>query len=241
MIKLYQFPISHFSEKVRWALTYKKIDYQTVNLIPGLHVKKLLKLAGRSSVPVLVDNGAVIRNSSDIISYLDNTYQDNLLTPRNSELNKQALEWEAFADKEIGIPVRCICYHTLLESPEIVIKFFSQDGPWYGPLFLKLAFPKLKQKMRQLMGINEETAAKSKVQLAAAFDKLNNQLSSGRFLVGDQFTRADLAVAALLAPLIQPAGYGLHWPDILPSELQGFIDSQANNLYWAKNIYSDFR
>ena len=32
-MKLYQFAISHFSEKVRWALDYKNLNYQPVFLI----------------------------------------------------------------------------------------------------------------------------------------------------------------------------------------------------------------
>ena len=48
---LYQFPISHFCEKARWALDYKGLDYTTKNLLPGLHVKTTKKLAARSSVP----------------------------------------------------------------------------------------------------------------------------------------------------------------------------------------------
>ena len=34
---LYQFPISHYCEKVRWAMDYKKLEYKAKNLLPGLH------------------------------------------------------------------------------------------------------------------------------------------------------------------------------------------------------------
>ena len=40
-VKLYQFCISHYSEKVRWALDYKDIKYQPVNLLPGQHSRTI--------------------------------------------------------------------------------------------------------------------------------------------------------------------------------------------------------
>ncbi|MCP3675846.1 MAG: glutathione S-transferase family protein, partial [Gammaproteobacteria bacterium] len=45
MIKLYQFPISHYCEKIRWSLDYKNLDYKIINLLPGLHIKTTKKLA----------------------------------------------------------------------------------------------------------------------------------------------------------------------------------------------------
>ena len=53
-VRLYQFAISHYSEKVRWALDHKGIRYQPVNLLPGQHMATIRKLTGQSSsVPVL--------------------------------------------------------------------------------------------------------------------------------------------------------------------------------------------
>jgi len=55
MIKLYQFCCSHFCEKARWALEYKRLAYRPVNLVPGLHLRPVRKLAPKSCVPLLVD------------------------------------------------------------------------------------------------------------------------------------------------------------------------------------------
>ncbi|VAW80072.1 hypothetical protein MNBD_GAMMA15-1204 [hydrothermal vent metagenome] len=41
---LYQFPISHYCEKIRWALDYKGLPYTTINPLPGSHI------AGENSV-----------------------------------------------------------------------------------------------------------------------------------------------------------------------------------------------
>ena len=161
MIKLYQFPISHYCEKVRWTLDYKGIDYEKVNLLPGLHIKHTKNIAKYSSVPVLIDGEHTIQNSFDIISHLEESYPQKSLTPKDEELKKQALEWEHYVDNELGAHVRCVCYNVLLDHPEIVIPFFAHEGPWYGKLFLKFGFKKLHTKMRYLMKINDETAQES--------------------------------------------------------------------------------
>ncbi len=172
MIKLYQFPISHYCEKVRWALDYKGLDYQIVNLLPGLHIKTTKKLAKYSSVPVLTDGDVVLQDSSKVITYLDETYPDKSLTPKDEIIRLEALKWEKYVDAELGVQVRVCCYHILLEHPKIVIPFFAHNGPWYGSLMMKLGFSKLKVKMRQMMKINEESFVQSKAKMSDAIDKI---------------------------------------------------------------------
>jgi glutathione S-transferase len=81
------------------------------------------------------------------------------------------MEWEKYVDEEIGVHVRRCCYHILLEHPDIVISFFTNNGPWYGKYIVPCMFPKLKIKMRELMIINEETAKTSRQHLGIAIDR----------------------------------------------------------------------
>ncbi|HEY9121195.1 MAG TPA: glutathione S-transferase N-terminal domain-containing protein, partial [Marinobacter sp.] len=77
-IRLYQFAISHYCEKVRWALDYKGLSYETISLLPGQHVKTIRKLTGGdSSVPVLDHDGHRVQGSKEIIDYLDETFPEN--------------------------------------------------------------------------------------------------------------------------------------------------------------------
>lgn len=240
-IILHQFPISHFCEKVRWALDYKGIDYEANNLLPGLHVKTTTKLAKSSAVPVLQHNGEAIQNSSVILDYLEHEFPAKPLTPSDPKLLAEVKEWEDFCDKELGPTVRCFCYHILLDRPNIVIPFFTQGAAWWTPYFLKVIFPKLAVKMRAWMKINEQSAQESQQRIEAALDKINAHLNGRDFLVGDQFTRADLTAAALLAPLLMPEGYGLDWPDEVPERLREMIDKNADKLEFAHKLYRDFR
>jgi glutathione S-transferase len=241
VIKLYQFPISHYCEKIRWALDYKGLKHKTVNLLPGLHIKTTKKLAKYSSVPVLTDDEVVLQNSSEIITYLDDHYPEKPLTPNDEIIRLEALEWEKYVDANVGIHVRVCCYHILLQHPKIVIPFFAHNGPWYGSLLMKLGFSKLKVKMRQLMNINEQTFIESKAILNKAVDKIYNHLKDNEFLAGGEFSRADLAAASLLAPLVMPEGYGLNWPKQLPPDLQALMDEFKDRIAWVDDIYKKYR
>lgn len=241
MLALYQFPISHFCEKARWALEYKGIEYKKVNLLPGLHVKKAKKLTNKYTLPILVHDGKVINESRKIISYLDRTFPNNILTPNDENLKQAAMEWEKFADKEIGADVRSLCYHTLLDHPDITIPFFTDDGPWYGNLFMKYTYPKMSLKMREFMQLNDKTIELIKQRLSNSIDKLHEHIKTREFFVGNSFTRADVAVASLLAPLCRPDKYGLDWPDQYPEPLHSTVSKFGNKLNWVTRIYNQFR
>ena len=238
---LYQFPISHFCEKVRFALDHKGIDHQIKNLVPGLHTRTTLKKASQSSVPLLEHDGRSIQGSEQIISYLDQQFPDNPLTPAESDLAQQALNWERYLDKEIGVHVRRYAYHTLLDHPDLVIGFFATNGRFWAKPFLKMSFPRIQGVMRKLMKINSDSAEQSRLAVRAALEKLNQGLDGKDYLVGNQFSRADLTAVSLLAPLTMPPQYGLNWPQQLPEPLQAEVESLADQLQWARNIYSRHR
>ena len=103
---LYQFPISHYCEKARWALEHRNIDYEIKNLIPGPHITTLKKIAPQSHTPVLQCEGNTIQGSEKIIDYLEARHKHPPLTPTNAEAASMAHEWSRFADRNIGVPQR---------------------------------------------------------------------------------------------------------------------------------------
>ena len=241
MIKLYQFPISHFCEKARWALDYKQLPYQTINLVPGLHLKPTKKLGVKSSVPIIQHEDTVVAGSNNIIDYLENLSSQRPLNLEDGELNKQIAESEHTLDCVAGINVRLVAYHILLKHPDIVKPFFAHRGPWYAPIFLLFAFNKLSVTMRKLMNINQQTFDSGKQELHQLLDNLNEHYSKNGYLVGGQFTRADLTAASLFAPLVMPEGYGLNWPKNVPADFQALVDEFSNKLAWVKPIYQKHR
>ncbi|MBW2292390.1 MAG: glutathione S-transferase N-terminal domain-containing protein, partial [Deltaproteobacteria bacterium] len=45
-ITLYEFSLSHYNEKARWALDYKGIPYRSRPVLPGFHQGILRRLSG---------------------------------------------------------------------------------------------------------------------------------------------------------------------------------------------------
>lgn len=240
-IVLHQFPISHYCEKVRWALDYKGLEYRLKNHLPGLHFKKMKAVVPLSSVPVLEHDGHYVQGSATIISYLDAQFPARSLTPQAAQAREEALRWETFCDDNVGPHVRRYCYHTLLDYPDLVIPFFAQGGPFWGKAFLRVIFPKLQGVMRKAMQIREPQVSESRATLEQAIQTLSQAYAERPYLAGEQFSRADLAAASLLAPLFMPQQYGLKWPPTMPEPLQSWVASQEESFLPYRRFYQQKR
>lgn len=244
-LRLYQFAISHYCEKVRWALDYKNLNYETTNLLPGQHIKTIKKLTkgASASVPVLEHDGEAIQGSSDILDYLDKTFPDNPLTPLDEPAKAQALAWEKRLDDEAGPAVRCYSYHHFLQRPKIVVPLLTAGTPFYNRILLSLAFSRVNEVMRNWMKINEKTAEESRKVMEGLLTELVETYSKQPFLAGDAFSRADLTAAALFAPLFQPEAYPVPWPKParIPRDIQSWLTEWQPQLQVLSKVYSDNR
>ncbi|MFT7560443.1 MAG: glutathione S-transferase [Flavobacteriales bacterium] len=240
-MKLYQFPISHYCEKARWAIQYKRLPYKRKTLLPGLHRKPMLRLSGQSSLPVLKDEKAIVSGSSEIVSYLDATYPRFQLTPEDATLAARSLKWEAMADEKVGPSVRKIIYSVLLDHPNIVIPLFIYEGPFYSNFVLKRSFPKIQEALRRGLPITDESVSETVAELKAVISEMRNNMDSEHYIVGDKFSRADLAFASLLAPLFRPGKYGGESPSYYPEKLENIIAEFDEVKPWVMEIYSRHR
>lgn len=243
-LKLYQFAISHYCEKIRWALDFKELSYETVNLLPGQHVKAIRKLTGEaSSVPVLAHDGQIVQGSARILDYLDETFPEQPLTPDNADFREQALAWEHRLDQEAGPAIRCYSYHHFLQRPKIVVPMLAAGTPFYNRILLSLAFSRVDEVMRKWMKINEKTAEKSRQTMEGLLTELAGIYSKQPFLVGDHFSRADLTAAALFAPMFQPPEYPVPWPKPgrIPKDIKAWLDQWQPQLQALEKIYADNR
>jgi glutathione S-transferase len=204
MFELYDFTFSHYSEKARWALDFKGISYTPRHLLPGFHLRTTRKLAPRSFVPILKTDGAVIQGSTEIINFLDQTFADRSLTPSDPKDANAAAEWERYLDEEIGVTLRLWFYHHALPDRGRALRFLCQDADWLQRSLFALSFAPIRRAMREKMNISAENAGEAERRFLLAFDRLDEALERGPFLVGSRFSRADLTACALLWPLCRP-------------------------------------
>ncbi|MCE9625271.1 MAG: glutathione S-transferase family protein [Deltaproteobacteria bacterium] len=244
-IRLYQFPVSHYCEKSRWALDFKGVPFEIVNLLPGFHLLKTRRMAPRTSVPILDYEGKILQDSTNILEFLETTYPSPPLFPDTAADRAEALEWEEYCDEEVGKHLRRFMYHHLLDEPKLMPRLLVEQSPWYERYAFGLAYPGVKRLMRKAMRIYPPQVEKSRVQLNAALEKLDTRLKKRDFLVGKHFSRADLSAASLLAPLFTPPEHEFPWPknEELPIPLQEFQarweDSHVEK--WVRRLYRDYR
>jgi len=243
---LWQVQVSHYVEKVRWALDYKRVPHIRRSLLPGLHAVKAKRLTGdTSTAPVLTINGRSTGDSSRIIALIEERWPQPPLYPKDPAQRRRAVELEEFFDEELGPHIRRAFYHELLPHPELVVPLFTQGRPRAARALLRTGFPILRVAMRRRFEISATAAANSRAKMVAAMDRLEREISPSGYLVGDRFTVADLTAAALFYPVPRPARfpYAMVADDDLPDSFREFVDSLARRPggQWVAQIYRQHR
>jgi glutathione S-transferase len=203
---LHQFPISHYCEKIRWVMDHKGLAYAIKNQVPGVHILVNQRLVGRGSVPVLVDGGHAIGESSDIALYLDDQYPERQLVPRASEERDAVLALEAYFDEHAGPAVRRYIYGFVLRDVTLFRQLFLRGYGGLSRLVLRFAATPLAGRIAAMYKVGGTGSDEALAGIERALSRLE-ELTRGdpsRYLVGDRLTLADITAASLLAPLLAP-------------------------------------
>jgi glutathione S-transferase len=206
---LWQIDISHYAEKVRWALEYKGVDHVRRSLLPGTHIPIALAMTkgAKPTVPVLQLEGRAIGDSTEIIAALEARYPDPPLYPIDAEERTRAIELEEWFDDNLGPGARLLPFYELIQEPEIFAEVAAKSVP--GPLGKAKpvvgAYARAYTSVR--WGANSDgEAEKARAGIAAAFDKLEEELDkgNGEFIVGEHLSVADITAASLFYPVVVP-------------------------------------
>ena len=240
---LWQLQISHFNEKVRWALDLKRIPHVRRSLLPGVHAVQARRLTGADTTPVLTLDGRSIGDSTAIIAELESRWPDPRLYPADPGQRARALELEDFFDEELGPHIRRAVYHVLLNHPELVAPLFTNGQTLLARRLFGTAFPVLTIAMRRVLRINPEAAAESEAKAIAAMERLEAELQPSGYLVGDSFSVADLTAASLFYPVVSPANFPYPLIAEVPAEARDLLDSLAARPggRWVATMYERHR
>lgn len=105
MIKLYTFPPSTNSRKVRITLLEKGLEFERINVDLTKREQKdpeFLKIHPFGQIPALDDEGFVVYDSTIINEYLDEEYPYPPLMPKDSEGRARARLMEDFRDTQFN-------------------------------------------------------------------------------------------------------------------------------------------
>ncbi len=205
---LWQIEISHYSEKVRWALDHKRIDHVRRTPLPGTHIPIALVMTRgeQPTFPVMQIDGRTIGDSTAIIAALEERYPESPLYPADAQERARALELEDYFDEQLGPYTRFLTFHELINEPEIFAEVASEAVP--GPL--GQVKPLVGAYARTFTGLrwgarDAEKAELAREKIVAALDRLEEEIGAdGEYLAGNDFSVADLTAAALFYPLVLP-------------------------------------
>lgn len=223
-ITLYEFSLSHYNEKARWALDYKGIPYRSRPVLPGFHTGILRKLSGQTLTPVLQVDDEVIAGSAEIVARVDTLSSDRPLYPHAPDARKEAEQWVSWLDEEVGPEVRLALFHALLVDPAFASTFFTHAVSDVKKALYRWAFPLVARVIKQRLHVNAANADKAREIVDRALTHVARSASVSGYLVGGEFSVADLTAGALFFPLFYPEELPSSVPDRNTPEFKNWLD-----------------
>jgi glutathione S-transferase len=242
---LWHLKVSHYNEKVRWALDHKRVPHVRRPVVPGRHNALAKKLTGgrETTLPVLVLDGTAIGDSSAIIEALEKRDPEPSLYPSDPDERQRALELEDFFDEELGPYTRRLVVHHMLPERDLILGAFFQDVQGVQRRAMAAAYPAVRRTMSGALDINDETVPPAFEKVRAAGERFKAELQPSGYLVGDGFTVADLTLAALLSPIVAPEQFPYPQPQRGHPRLTPLIEvlDEYGLADWTRDIYARHR
>lgn len=201
-VVLHQWEISPFCQKVARMLRLKGIAFDVVNY-NGILGAKVPMLSKVGKVPVLDIHGQRIQDSTRIARYLDEAFPDApLLYPKDPIQKAYAELWEDWADELLYFYE----IHFRISDPvafKEAVRISSIGRPAHEAIFAK---PLLKTALKLQLTM-QGTGRMAREDIEAEFrrylDRIELVVAQTGWLVGNQQSIADIAVAAQLGEVIR--------------------------------------
>jgi glutathione S-transferase len=164
--------LSPFVRKVRVALAEKGLEYQLDQVSPFSPPPEFLAISPLKRIPAFRDTDRPepnsLADSSIICDYLEHKFPQKPIYPRDAYLRARALWFEEYADSAVAQAVG-------------------------AGLFFERVVKKLMRRE------TDETICQStlKEKLPPLFDYLEKEIGSNQFLVGNEYSIADIAVGTM--------------------------------------------
>ena len=205
-MELHQFRHSAFCEKVRLVLAYKGLDHGVVEVIPGLGQLELFRLSGQRQVPVLIDGGEVIADSTAIALHLEERHPEPALLPRDPVLRARVLLLEDWADTSLAGGCRQALFQAAATDPVLRGSLLPETTPAPLRKLVSVIPGQVLSPVSEAVG--DVLAPCEPRQLRRNLDQLTALVTASPYLAGDRLSLADVAVAAQLTLLRFPASAG---------------------------------
>jgi glutathione S-transferase len=212
MITLYELHWSHFCEKIRLALNYMGLPWQMV----GIDAFKKAQLRQHPlpphlkgyTVPAIHDahTNQFVMDSTPILRYLAAQYPQVPQLFPGDPANRDAIDAQIIEfDTLIGLPARRFGYtQVILECPSLLPELFLSQragGVFTAPLLRYLAGNFLGLMLSKRFDFHRSEALGLYEALEQYLVTLAEKMEGREFVVGTEFSAADLSLAAHMRPI----------------------------------------
>jgi glutathione S-transferase len=217
-VVLYHAWTSTCSQKVRLCLAEKRIPWrgEVLNLRALDHLSdRFLALNPDGMVPVLVHRGCTITESSVINEYLEESFGEPALMPRDAAGRAAVRMWCRYIDEAPTDAIKVPSYQRNLApmlrslSPaQLELVRTRMPNRRTADRWLRLA--------REPQGLTEEELSGARAVLAAMLARMDAALASHEWLAGAAYTLADVNMAPFVVRLASFPEYDLQrdWPGV---------------------------
>jgi len=243
-VVLHQFASSHYNEKARWGLDWKGVVHRRETYLPGPHVPQMKRLSGQSATPVLCLDGSVIAGSAAILDALEQRFPERPLYPADPVLRGRALAIQRDFDAEVGVAARTAVFSVLLEEPDYLCATFAGHRSRPVRALYRATFPVLAPIIAKANGVTDAAAVERAFERTRrALDFVAREVGPSGYLVGDEFSVADLCCASLLAILVDPPHPDMSHPKPMPARIEAFLARFAQHpaAAWVLEQYARHR
>lgn len=191
-VHLFHFGLSSCSQRVRFALEEKGVAWEghTVDLHKMENVsREYQQIHPKGYVPALVHDGRLVTESVDIIRYIDEHFAGPSLMPESTKGIELLNHWVERADRNQWC-LKTLTYELLFKK----LGHFSKDEEVQYYIEHQ-SNPELVQFIKEFTaGFPEERIHGCLDEVESFLAELNGLLSENRYVAGDLFSIADIAV-----------------------------------------------
>ena len=215
-LHLFHFTGSSCSQKTRIFLRLKGIEWEShqVNLPEGENYTKwYMGINPRGLVPVLVDDGKVVIESNDILTYLEEKYPEPPLIPEEGNAEAQKLLDQ---EDELHLDLRAISFRYFFPGmptrpPELDEQYENLGSGTVGGEIDTHKEQELQfhREVREHGGVPDHRIRAAVANLENAFSGLERRLQKTPYLLGESVSVVDIAWYIYCLRL-DGAGYPLH-------------------------------
>jgi len=198
MLELYHNDMSTASQKVRFVLSEKKLEWTGHHMNLGVgeqHQPGYLKINANGVVPALVHDGSVFVESTVINEYLEEAFPEHPLLPANPALRARVREWTVQIDENIQAFAGVLTLGIAMRYAQFQKTYQDIDsGLNRIPDIVK------RERLRDviLRGMESPFFPISVLRYQRLLKDMESRLSESTWLVGNTLTLADIALSPFI-------------------------------------------